>query len=183
MYGKTNRDLTRAKDKAVKFHDDMVKHVDHAKHGGNEYLDQVKDHGRRTNKRAAEVAKAVEDEANHVAKRAGRTYSVVVKVGQKHIDALKRGAKTISLTAEDLKNGARQLRLSFNTKKHLNRLERNFRDGKRSTIKPDVHLDDVEEGEETEGGAIHFRSIKRGLTDVGRKIVGAVKLIVDSKVA
>jgi hypothetical protein len=182
MYGRANRELAVGRDKVVKFHDDVVRGVDHAVHVGNDYLNQAKDHGRRTYRKAGEVAKAVEDEANHVAKRAGRTYQVVVNVGQKHIDALKRGAKTISLTANDLKNGARRLRLSFNAKKHLNRLERNFRDGKRSTIKPDVHLDDVEEGEEVEGGAINFKSIKRRLTDVGRKIVKAVKPVVDSKI-
>jgi hypothetical protein len=182
LYGRANRELAVGRDKAVKFHDEMVGHVNHAKHVGNEYLDQVKDHGRRTYNKAAQVVGEIENEANHVARRAGRTYSVVVNVGQKHIDALKRGAKTISLTANDLKNGARRLRLSFNAKKHLNRLERNFRDGKRSTIKPDVHLDDVEEGEEVEGGAINFKSIKRGLTDVGRKIVKAVKPVVDSKI-
>jgi hypothetical protein len=182
MYGRANRELAVGRDKVVKFHDDVVKGVDHAVHVGTDYLNQAKDHGRRTYNKAARVAGEIEEEANRVSRRAGKTYSVVVNVGQKHIDALKRGAKTISLTANDLKNGARQLRLSFNAKKHLNRLERNFRDGKRSTIKPDVHLDDVEEAEEVEGGAINFRSIKRGLTDVGRKIVGAVKPIVHSKV-
>ncbi len=182
MYGRANRELAVGRDKVVKFHDDVVRGVDHAVHVGNDYLNQAKDHGRRTYNKAARVAGEIEEEANRVSRRAGKTYSVVVNVGQKHIDALKRGAKTISLTAEDLKNGARQLRLSFRAKKTLNRLEKNFRDGKRSTIKPDVHLDDVEEGEEIEGGAINFRSIKRAFVNTGKDIARTLKPIVDSKI-
>jgi hypothetical protein len=184
MYGRANRELAVGRDRAVKFHDELVKGVDHAVHVGNDYLNQVKDHGRRTYKKAGDVAKAVEDEANHVAKRAGRTYSVVVNVTDKHLKQLRDGKKSISLAANDLMNGAKKLRLTFNAKKHLNRLERNFREGKRSTIKPEAHLEEIEEPDgETEGGAIiNWKKLGRTLKDAGNKVVSVVKPIVDLKV-
>jgi hypothetical protein len=82
-----------------------------------------------------------------------------------------------------MNEAGRKLRLTFNAKRHLNRLEKNFRDGKKTIVK-DSHLEEVEEPDgETEGGAIiNWKKLGRTLKDAGNKVKAVVKPIVDSKV-
>jgi len=106
------------------------------------------------------------------------SFSVRTNLNTKHLKAIGK-MKPITISPQEHETGEHEVQIDFNDKKHLNRFNRNLKNGKGVRINPS-HFSHIH----SQGGSLKSfgKSLKKGFTKVGNKISSVAQDVVKNPV-